>query len=141
MSSWPRWRVARDQTARYGIVDPGAEEGRVVEVRGLVEKPDPEKAPSTLAVVGRYIMVPGVFEHLGRGVVGAGGEIQLTDAIAGMIGTMPVHAYRFAGRRYDCGSKAGFVEATVALALAREDLRDPTTAAVRAALDPSVSEA
>ncbi len=126
--------VAREETARYGIVELGAEEGRVIEVRGLVEKPDPERAPSRLAVVGRYIMVPEVFEHLARGTPGAGGEIQLTDALAEMIGTVPVHAFRFAGRRYDCGDKAGFVEATVALALAREDLRDTTAAALRAAL-------
>jgi len=127
--------VAREQTGRYGIVEPGAETGRFVEVRGLVEKPDPERAPSTLAVIGRYILMPEVFGHLERGTPGAGGEIQLTDALAAMIGAMPVHAFRFEGRRYDCGDRAGFVEANVALALAREDLRDPTAAAVRAALD------
>ena len=127
--------VAPDETARYGIVEPGAEKGRIIEVRGLVEKPDPGNAPSTLAVVGRYILMPQVFDHLGRGTPGAGGEIQLTDALADMIGTMPVHAFRFEGRRYDCGDKAGFVEATLALALAREDLRERTAAAVRAAAD------
>lgn len=129
--------VARQETGRYGIVEVGTVEGRVVEVRGLVEKPDPERAPSTLAIIGRYILVPEVFEHLARCAPGAGGEIQLTDAIAATIGTMPVHAYRFEGRRYDCGVKAGFVEATVALALSREDLREPTAAAVRAALESS----
>ena len=126
--------VAPEETARYGIVAPGAEKGRIIEVRGLVEKPDPGTAPSTLAVIGRYILVPQVFDHLGRGTPGAGGEIQLTDALASMIGALPVHAFRFAGRRYDCGDKAGWVEATVALALAREDLRERTAAAVRAAL-------
>ena len=127
--------VAPEQTARYGIVAPGADKGRIVEVRGLVEKPDPERAPSTLAIIGRYILMPEVFERLERAEPGAGGEIQLTDALADMIGAMPVHAFRFEGRRYDCGVKAGFVEATVALALAREDLRDDTAATVRAALD------
>ncbi len=127
--------VAPEETARYGIVEPGAEKGRIIEVRGLVEKPDPGSAPSTLAVIGRYILMPQVFDHLGRGTPGAGDEIQLTDALADMIGTMPVHAFRFEGRRYDCGDKAGFVEATMALALAREDLRERTAAAVRAAAD------
>ena len=129
--------VAREDTARYGIIDPGAENDGIIEVRGLIEKPEPENAPSTLAVVGRYIMVPEVFDHLAQGAIGAGGEIQLTDALATMIGSMPVHAFRFAGRRYDCGDKAGFIEATVALALAREDLRDPVAAALRAALETS----
>ena len=127
--------VAREETGRYGIIDPGAETDRAIEVRGLVEKPDPKQAPSTLAVIGRYILVPDVFELLACATPGAGAEIQLTDALAALIGTVPVHAYRFAGRRYDCGVKAGFVEATVALALAREDLREPTAAAVRAALE------
>ena len=129
--------VARQETGRYGIVEAGAVEGRLVEVCGLVEKPDPERAPSTLAVIGRYILVPEVFEHLARCAPGAGGEIQLTDALAAAIGTMPVHAYRFEGRRYDCGVKAGFIEATVALALSRDDLRETTAAAVRAALESS----
>ena len=129
--------VAREDTARYGIIDPGAENDGIIEVRGLIEKPEPENAPSTLAVVGRYIMVPEVFDHLAQGAIGAGGEIQLTDTLATMIGSMPVHAFRFAGRRYDCGDKAGFIEATVALALAREDLRDPVAAALRAALETS----
>lgn len=115
--------VAVEHTSRYGVLDPGVEHGRLVELRGLVEKPAPEKAPSRLAVLGRYILLPEVFGHLDRHETGAGGEIQLTDAMAKMIGHQPFHGFKFAGRRFDCGSKAGYLEAIVAAALAREDLR------------------
>ncbi len=114
--------VPREHTDRYGILDVGAESGALVEVTGLVEKPKPEDAPSTLSVIGRYILQPEVFGHLDRQEPGAGNEIQLTDAMARMIGQTPFHGLRFEGRRFDCGDKAGFLEANIAFALAREDL-------------------
>jgi len=115
--------VPRDHTKRYGILDAVAETGQLVRAKGIVEKPAPEKAPSTLAVIGRYILEPEVFEHLGRIGRGAGNEIQLTDALARMIGgETPFHGFRFEGRRFDCGDKVGFLEATIAYALARPEL-------------------
>ncbi len=116
--------VAAEHTARYGIVSPGPDDGRLVEVEGLVEKPRPEVAPSRLAVIGRYILEPDVFDHLNLMERGAGNEIQLTDAMAKMIGDMPFHGLRFEGRRFDCGDKAGFLEANIAFALDREDMAD-----------------
>jgi UTP--glucose-1-phosphate uridylyltransferase len=116
--------VAQDQTDRYGVLDPISDDGRLVQVRGLVEKPDPAEAPSRLAVIGRYVLLPQVFEHLAMQQKGAGGEIQLTDAMARMIGRAPFHGLRFAGRRFDCGGKLGYLEAMIACALEREDLRD-----------------
>ena len=116
--------VAHDQTNRYGVLDPVSDDGRLVEIKGLVEKPDPADAPSRLAVIGRYILLPQVFEHLSMQHKGAGGEIQLTDAMAKMIGRAPFHGLRFAGRRFDCGGKLGYLEAMVACALERADLRD-----------------
>jgi UTP-glucose-1-phosphate uridylyltransferase len=123
--------VPREHTNRYGVLQTGAEDGRLVEVRGLVEKPDPAVAPSTLSVIGRYVLLPQVFEHLGSHEVGAGGEIQLTDSMARMIGVLPFHGLRFEGERFDCGDKAGFLEANVAFALARDDLRDEVRAILR----------
>jgi UTP--glucose-1-phosphate uridylyltransferase len=114
--------VAAEHTGRYGILHPGRDDGRLVQVKGLVEKPKPDKAPSRIAVIGRYILEPGVFDHLGRQNRGAGGEIQLTDALAQMIGASPFHGYRFEGKRFDCGDKVGFFEANLAFALAREDI-------------------
>ena len=114
--------VPKPQTNKYGILKPGRADGRLVAVEGLVEKPEPAEAPSTLAVIGRYILQPSVFEHLGRHERGAGNEIQLTDAMARMIGKEPFHGYRFEGRRFDCGDKAGFVEATIAYALRHETI-------------------
>ncbi|WP_374448756.1 UTP--glucose-1-phosphate uridylyltransferase GalU [Stella sp.] len=114
--------VAQEHTSRYGIVSPGADDGVLVEVEGLVEKPKPEAAPSRLAVIGRYILEPEVFDHLSRMERGAGNEIQLTDAMAHMIGEVPFHGLRFAGRRFDCGDKAGFLEANIAFALERADM-------------------
>lgn len=122
--------VAREHTSRYGILEPGAEDGRLVEVRGLVEKPKPEAAPSRLGVIGRYILLPEVFDHLDRQETGAGGEIQLTDAMARMIGRQPFHGLRFAGRRFDCGSKAGYLEAIIACALERPELADDVRAII-----------
>jgi len=116
--------VPREQTARYGILDVGSDDGRLVEVRGLVEKPDPAEAPSTLSVIGRYILMPEVFEYLGRKEKGAGGEIQLTDAMAQLVGAQPFHGLRFEGTRFDCGDKLGFLQATVAFGLDRDDLRE-----------------
>ena len=116
--------VPRDHTNRYGILDIGATEGNLVDVCGLVEKPNPADAPSTLSVIGRYILQPEVFGHLSGHERGAGGEIQLTDAMAKMIGRSPFHGLRFEGERFDCGDKAGFLEANLAFALDRDDLRD-----------------
>ena len=106
-------------TNRYGILDVINDDGRTVSAQGLVEKPDPAVAPSTLSIVGRYILDEAVFDHLGKKATGAGGEIQLTDAIAATIGSVPFHGVRFDGTRFDCGSMDGFVEANVAIALDR----------------------
>src|SRR5262249_6637853 len=95
-------------------------DGRLTEVLGLVEKPKPAEAPSTLSIIGRYILQPEVFDRIADQKPGAGGEIQLTDALAGMIGKGPFHGYRFEGKRFDCGDKAGFIEATIAYALRHE---------------------
>jgi UTP--glucose-1-phosphate uridylyltransferase len=116
--------VEPEHTGRYGVIAPGEARGeRLTEVRGLVEKPAPEAAPSRLAVIGRYVLLPEVFGHLAEGRAGAGGEIQLTDALARMVGGAPFHGLRFAGRRFDCGDKLGYLEAIVAVASAREDLQ------------------
>jgi len=114
--------VAPQDTRKYGIITPGGRDGAITEVKGLVEKPEPEVAPSTLGVIGRYILQPEVMDILGNQEEGAGGEIQLTDAMARLIGQQPFHGVTFAGRRYDCGDKSGFVTATLALALARPDI-------------------
>ncbi|TFL17576.1 UTP--glucose-1-phosphate uridylyltransferase GalU [Jannaschia formosa] len=117
--------VPTEKTSAYGILDVESEEGAAVKVRGMVEKPKAEDAPSNLAVIGRYILSPAVMDHLDNTDKGAGGEIQLTDAIAREIELgAPVHGFRFKGQRYDCGSKAGFLQATVAFGLDRPDLRD-----------------
>lgn len=123
--------VPKEHTNRYGIVDTGADNGSLVEVNGLIEKPDPKDAPSTLSVIGRYVLLPEVFEHLAQKEKGAGGEIQLTDSMAKMIGTSPFHGLRFEGRRFDCGDKAGFFEANLAFSLARDDLRDEVSALIK----------
>ena len=115
--------VPENETQSYGIVTPGKDDGRIVEVTGLVEKPAPAQAPSNIAVVGRYIIEPGVFAHLGRQDCGAGGEIQLTDSLARQIGLAPFHGLRFSGERFDCGSKIGFLQANIAFALQRADLQ------------------
>jgi len=117
--------VAPEQTSNYGVLDVKEDMGSVVSVNGMVEKPKAGEAPSNLAVIGRYILGPSVLRNLNKIKSGAGGEIQLTDAIAKDIGSdVPVYGYRFRGQRFDCGSKAGFLQATVAFALARDDLRD-----------------
>ena len=116
--------VAPDQTSSYGILDIAEDQGQLVSVKGLVEKPSQDEAPSNLAVIGRYILTPDVLENLNKMKSGAGGEIQLTDAIADEISEgRRVHGLRFHGQRFDCGSKAGFLQATVSFAMARDDLR------------------
>ena len=113
----------REDVSSYGVIAPGAHvSDALTEVTGLVEKPTIEQAPSNKIISGRYILQPEVMRTLEDQEKGAGGEIQLTDAMARMIGSQPFHAVTFAGRRFDCGSKTGFVEATLALALEREDI-------------------
>ncbi|MEJ1976577.1 MAG: UTP--glucose-1-phosphate uridylyltransferase GalU [Acetobacteraceae bacterium] len=114
--------VPHEQTNRYGILEIGADDGRLVEVRGLVEKPDPEDAPSNLSIIGRYVLMPEVMTYLATMERGAGNEVQLTDAMAKMIGHMPFHGLRYEGTRFDCGDKVGFLEAQIAFALKRPDL-------------------
>ena len=117
--------VPRDKTSAYGILDFNEDMGSLVSVKGMVEKPKVEDAPSNLAVIGRYILSPTILKNLNKMKSGAGGEIQLTDAIAQEIGGEEgVHGLRFRGQRFDCGSKAGFLQATVAFGLARDDLKD-----------------
>ncbi len=120
--------VPREQTRRYGVLDIESDDGMLARARGLVEKPAPEDAPSTLTIIGRYILDPGVFEHLDRQIKGAGGEIQLTDAIARTIGRVSFHGLRFAGRRFDCGDKVGWLHANLSFALNRPDMRDQVAA-------------
>ncbi|UZD90423.1 UTP--glucose-1-phosphate uridylyltransferase GalU [Cognatishimia activa] len=117
--------VPAAKTSSYGVLDVAEDMGHMVSVKGMVEKPKPGTAPSNLAVIGRYILAPQVLDNLDSTQAGAGGEIQLTDAIAKEIGANNnVYGYRFRGQRFDCGSKAGFLQATVSFGLAREDLRD-----------------
>jgi len=114
--------VPRDQTFKYGILDVDHDDGRNVSVKGLVEKPDPADAPSTLSVIGRYILQPEVFDYLSAFEKGAGNEIQLTDAIAKLIGAQPLHGVRFDGSHFDCGSRLGFIEANLAYGLGDDDI-------------------
>ena len=114
--------VPREQTNKYGILDVANDDGRMVEVRGLVEKPAPADAPSNLSIIGRYVLMPEVVDHLSRMERGAGNEVQLTDAMAKLIGTQPFHGLRYEGERFDCGDKVGFLEAQIAFALVRPDL-------------------
>jgi UTP--glucose-1-phosphate uridylyltransferase len=114
--------VAPERTASYGIITPGTRDGSLTEVKGLVEKPKPEEAPSNLGVVGRYILQPEIMEILSNIGKGAGGEVQLTDGMAELIGKQPFHGVTFDGARHDCGDKTGFVIANLALALERQDL-------------------
>jgi UTP--glucose-1-phosphate uridylyltransferase len=117
--------VPDDQTHRYGIITPGTQDGALTQVKGLVEKPAPGTAPSNLSVIGRYILQPEVMRVLEGQQKGAGGEIQLTDAMAQMIADQPFHGVTFEGTRYDCGDKAGFIQANIAVALARPDIAPP----------------
>ena len=115
--------VPKEDTSKYGILDVISDDGTIANARGLVEKPSPEVAPSTLSIIGRYLLQPEVFSQLDLQQIGAGGEIQLTDAIAKTIGVVPFRGFRFKGKRYDCGDKLGFLEANLAFGLDREDLR------------------
>jgi len=112
----------RSETKRYGVVDPGEKKGNATEVKALVEKPDPAEAPSTLCIIGRYILQPEIFAELDKKERGAGGEIQLTDAMARLIGQMPFHAVETTCTRYDCGDKVGFLHANIAVGLQRPDI-------------------
>ncbi len=120
--------VPREQTQRYGIVDIARDDGQIIEIKGMVEKPRPEQAPSTASIIGRYILQPAVFAELDRKERGIGGEIQLTDSLARLLGAMPFHGLRFTGQRFDCGSKLGFLKATLAYAMKRPELRDELSA-------------
>jgi UTP--glucose-1-phosphate uridylyltransferase len=120
--------VPREQTRSYGIVAIKGEKDGLAEMTGIVEKPKPEEAPSTLAWIGRSVLMPEVFDHLDKHEKGAGGEIQLTDAMAKLIGGQPFHAMRYTGGRYDCGNRLGFLEANVAVALGRADTAPETRA-------------
>ncbi|WP_135468155.1 UTP--glucose-1-phosphate uridylyltransferase GalU [Crenalkalicoccus roseus] len=114
--------VPRERVNRYGVLDIAEDKGRLISVQGLVEKPAPEKAPSNLTIIGRYVLMPEVIGHLARMERGAGGEVQLTDGMAKLIGSQPFHGLRYEGRRFDCGDKAGFLEAQIAFALKRPDM-------------------
>lgn len=111
-----------EEVKRYGVIDPGKVNGAIVEVKGVVEKPDPENAPSRLCIVGRYILQPEIFAELERQDRGAGGEIQLTDSMERLIGRMPFHAVKTTCARYDCGDKVGFLQANIAVGLSRPDI-------------------
>lgn len=114
--------VPKDRTDRYGILKVGSDDGRVVDVNGLVEKPKPEQAPSNLAIIGRYVLTADVLKPLSEHKSGVGGEVQLTDAMAELIGKQPFHGLRYEGTRFDCGDKLGFLEAQIAMAIDRPDL-------------------
>ncbi len=116
------YEVPETETHKYGVITPGKVDGALVEVKGLIEKPAAGTAPSNLMIPGRYILQPEVMRILENQSRGAGGEIQLTDAMAQMIGNQPFHAYNFGGRRFDCGDKAGFIMANIALALDHDDI-------------------
>jgi len=117
-------QVPEEETDRYGIVDPCSQEGRRYQVKEFVEKPKQGTAPSNLAIMGRYILTPEIFTHLDKHEIGAGGEIQLTDAIQALNEEQKVYAYDFEGRRYDVGEKLGFVKTTIELALQNEEMKD-----------------
>jgi UTP--glucose-1-phosphate uridylyltransferase len=123
--------VPSDQTHKYGILDVESDDGRLCKVKGLVEKPKPEEAPSNLSMIGRYILQPELFAELENQQIGAGGEIQLTDSMARLIGKQPFHGLRYTGVSYDCGDKVGFIEANVAFALAHADIGDEVRAALK----------
>jgi UTP--glucose-1-phosphate uridylyltransferase len=116
--------VPRAETRRYGVLAVGDDDGRLAEVTGLVEKPAPDEAPSTLSIIGRYVLLPQVFAHLERQAPSAGDEIQLTDSLARMIGVAPFHGLRFEGTRFDCGTKIGFLKANVAFAMTRPEIAE-----------------
>ncbi|MFH2060174.1 MAG: UTP--glucose-1-phosphate uridylyltransferase GalU [Pseudomonadota bacterium] len=116
--------VEKDQTDKYGILDAQEVEDDIVRINDMVEKPNPEDAPSNLAIIGRYILTPKIFDFLGKVQKGAGGEIQLTDAMKSLLKEQPIFGYKFKGKRFDCGDKVGFQMANLAFALERPDMRD-----------------
>jgi len=122
--------VPREQTNKYGILDVAKDDGRMVEIKGLVEKPTPEQAPSTLSIIGRYILQPEVFDELEARKIGAGGEIQLTDSMARLIGKQPFHGLRYEGTRFDCGDKVGFIQANIAFSLQHPEIGGKVRAAL-----------
>ncbi len=124
--------VPMERVNRYGVLDVDQDKGKLVSVKGLVEKPPIEQAPSNLTIIGRYVLMPEVMKHLAKLEKGAGGEVQLTDSMAKLIGEQPFHGLRYEGRRYDCGDKAGFLEAQVAFALKRPDLAPAMKAILKA---------
>lgn len=123
--------VPLEHTSRYGIIKPGYDDGKKIEVKHLVEKPDPADAPSNLAVIGRYILEPTVFDLLENQSRGAGNEIQLTDALCTLLNTSPFHGLRFDGTRFDCGDKIGFLHANIAFALKRADMSQSVADIIR----------
>jgi UTP--glucose-1-phosphate uridylyltransferase len=127
--------VAREQTSSYGIVAVDGFSGRQGRITSIVEKPDPADAPSTLAVVGRYVLSPRIFDLLEQVAPGSGGEIQLTDAISALLAEEPVTAYRFQGTRFDCGTHLGLIEATIRYALDHEQLSEAARNLMQNALD------
>lgn len=132
--------VPKEHTNRYGILDIGEENGNLVKAKGLVEKPAPADAPSTLSIIGRYILQPSIFAQLEKQKTGAGGEVQLTDAMSDMIGDVDFYGYKFEGTRFDCGVQAGFIEANVAFALEREDIRDSVLRRVKALIEANEAQ-
>jgi UTP--glucose-1-phosphate uridylyltransferase len=129
--------VPWEHTNRYGILDIGKDDGRLVEVLGLVEKPPRDKAPSNLSIIGRYVLMPQVIDYLARMHRGAGNEVQLTDGMAQMIGNTPFHGLRYEGRRFDCGDKIGFLEAQIAFALRRPEMADAVKAFLKNYQEPA----
>ncbi len=115
--------VPKEETSRYGIIEAEQAFNGTVQVKSMIEKPKPEEAPSNLAVIGRYILTPRIFEHLGKSQKGADGEVQLTDAMADLLQEQPIFGFKFEGERFDCGDKAGFQLANIAFSLERPDLR------------------
>ncbi|MDF7674919.1 UTP--glucose-1-phosphate uridylyltransferase GalU [Acetobacteraceae bacterium ESL0709] len=120
--------VPREMTKQYGVLATGEDDGRLVEVKGLVEKPEPADAPSNLTIIGRYVLTAEVLKPLSQLRTGVGGEVQLTDAMAQLIGKQPFHGLRYEGTRFDCGSKIGFLEAQIAMSIERPDLKDDVRA-------------
>ncbi len=123
--------VEKDQTDKYGILDAEEIEDNVVRINGMIEKPDPADAPSNLAIIGRYILTPRIFDYLGEKKAGAGGEIQLTDAMQQLLQKQPIFGYKFHGTRFDCGDKAGFQMANLSFAMERPELKDKLTKFIR----------
>ncbi len=127
--------VPRAETNKYGILDVHSDDGKYADIKALVEKPQPEDAPSTLSIIGRYILQPEVFDYLSAFETGAGGEIQLTDAMAKLIGKQPFHGLRFEGKRFDCGSRLGFIEANIAYSLKDPEIGEDVKRIIRENLE------